>query len=218
MKDDRKPGIALIAGSLGGLLTMHIHPTGTVAITTEAQVANLAVASAVAHSLALVSVLLLFLGACGLAKRVAGNDWLWFTAIVTYGFSCVAIMIAAAVSGFIIPGIMKQMLRDAPSNAHLWQAVMAGIFQINQAMARIFSVGSSVAIILWSVSVLRHGQLGRVLAIYGCAAGLAIVIAVSAGLRFDVRGMAAVMVGFAVWFIAAGVQMCTRTPSGALAE
>jgi hypothetical protein len=28
MTDDRKSGIALFAGSLGGLLTMAIHPTG----------------------------------------------------------------------------------------------------------------------------------------------------------------------------------------------
>jgi hypothetical protein len=65
MTDDRKSGIALIAGSLGGVLTMAIHPTGAASLTAD-QVAHLAVASAAAHSLAMVSFVVLFLGGCGL--------------------------------------------------------------------------------------------------------------------------------------------------------
>jgi len=129
MTDDRKSGIALIAGSLGGILTMAIHPTGAASLTAE-QVGHLSVISGAAHSLAMVSVLLLFLGACGLARRMAAADQISFAAIVTYGFACVAIMIAAAVSGFIVPGIMKHMVRDVPDAAHQWQIVIDGIFQI----------------------------------------------------------------------------------------
>jgi hypothetical protein len=151
MTDDRKAGIALIAGSLGGILTMAVHPTGAASLTAE-QVAHLSVASATAHTLALLSVLSQSLGACGLARRLAAEDRISFAALVAYGFACVAVMIAGAVSGFIVPGIMKHMLRDAPEAAHQWQIVIAGIFQINQAFARIFSVGASIAIILWSVS------------------------------------------------------------------
>jgi hypothetical protein len=209
MTDDRKSGTALIAGSLGGLVTMHIHPSGAVALRTEAQVERLATMSAAAHSLALISVLLLFLGACGLAKRLANTDRVSFAAIVTYGFSCVAVMIAAAVSGFIVPEIMKHMVRDVPTSLHEWQIVMAGIFEINQGMAKIFSTGASLAIILWSVSVLQNGGLRRAVAIYGCIVGIVIVVAISSGhLRLDVRGMAFVMLGQAMWFIGAGAEMC----------
>jgi hypothetical protein len=207
--DDRKAGIALIAGSLGGMLTMHLHPSGAVSITTPAQLARLAAASAAVHSLALISVLVLFLGACGLARRLGAPDRISFAAIVTYGFACVAVMTAAAVSGFVVPQIVKHMLQDAPANAHEWQVVTTGIFQINQAMAQIFSVGASIAIILWSISVLRNGGLSRWVAIYGCVVALLIAVAISSGhLTLDVRGMAAVMLGQAIWFIATGVQLC----------
>ena len=130
MTDDRKSGIALIAGSLGGILTMAIHPTATASLT-AAEVAHLSVISATAHSLAMVSVLLLFLGACGLERRIAAADRLSFGGIVAYGFACVALLIAAAVSGFIITDIMKHMVRDVPAAAHQWQIVIDGIFQIN---------------------------------------------------------------------------------------
>lgn len=167
MTDDRKAGIALIAGSLGGTITMAIHPRGAGSLPV-AQVPHLAAISGAAHSLALVSVLLLFLGSCGLARRLAAADRLSFAAIITYGFACVAVMIAGAVSGFIVPDIMKNMIRDVPESTRQWQIVIAAIFQINQAFSRIFSVAGSVAIILWSVSAIRNGGLSRGVAIYGC--------------------------------------------------
>jgi hypothetical protein len=213
MTDDRKAGIALIVGSLGGVLTMAIHPRGSISPTAE-QVRHLSLISGIAHSIALLSVLLLFLGACGVAQRLAAADRLSFAAVVTFGFACVAVMIAGAVSGFIIPGIMKHMLRDVPESAHQWQIVIAGIFQMNQAFAMIYSVGTSIAIILWSVSGLRNGGIGRGVAIYGCVASGFIVLGIAIGhLRLDVHGMTVVMAGEVLWFIFVGFQLCSRPES-----
>jgi hypothetical protein len=215
MTDDRKAGIALIAGSLGGIVTMAIHPTGAASLTAD-QVAHLSLVSAIAHSLAMLSVLLLFLGACGLARRLAAADRMSFAAIVIFGFACVAIMIAAAVSGFIVPDIMKHMVRDDPAAARQWQIVIAGIFQINQAFARIYSVAASIAIILWSVSALRNGGLGRGVAIYGCVIAPLLILGIAIGhLRLDVHGMTVVMLGQVIWFIVVGSQMCSRPSSAA---
>ena len=214
MTDDRKAGIALIVGSLGGILTMAIHPTGTASLSAD-QIARLAIVSGAAHSLAMVSVLLLFLGTCGLARRLAAADRFSFAAIVTYGFACVSIMIAAAVSGFIVPDIMKHMVRDIPAAARQWQIVITGIFQINQGFARIYSVAASMAIILWSVSALRNGGLGRGVSIYGCIIAPLIILGIAIGhLRLDVHGMAAVMLGHAIWFIVVGSQLCARPAGG----
>jgi uncharacterized membrane protein len=147
-------------------------------LTTAEEVAHMSLVSEVAHTLALLSVLLLFLGACGLTRRLAAADRISFVAIVVYGFACVAVMIAGAVSGFIIPGIRKHMVRDVPAEMPEWQIVMVGIFQINQAFSRIFSVGAAIAIILWCVSALRNGSLGRGVAVYGCVVAALIIIGV----------------------------------------
>jgi hypothetical protein len=207
MTDNRKSGIALIAGSVGGIVTMAIHPTAGGPMTV-AQVHRLAIVSGVAHGLAMVSVLLLFLGACGLAKSIAGADRISFAAIVTFGLACIAVFVAATVSGFIIPAILKHMAQDAPVNARPWQIVVDGIFQINQAFAEIYSVAASLAVILWSVSVLRNGGLGRGLALYGCIISALIIVGISIGhLRLNVHGMAAVWFGQAIWFVLAGYQL-----------
>lgn len=213
MTDDRKAGIALIAGSLGGILTMAMHPTGAASLTGE-QVGHLFALSGAVHSLAMVSVLLLFLGACGLARRLAAADRISFAAIVTFGFGCVAVVIAAAVSGFIVPSIWEHMVRDVPAATHQWQIAIDGIFQINQAFARIYSVAASIAIILWSVSALRNGGLGHGVAIYGCVVAPLIILGIGIGhLRLDVHGMAVIWLGQAIWLILVGSQLCSRPAS-----
>jgi hypothetical protein len=213
MTDDRKSGALLIAGSLGGVLTMAIHPTGAGALTAD-QIAHLSLVSALAHSLALLSLLLLFLGGCGLTRRLAAAartpdpDRLAFAGVVTFGFACVACMIAAAVSGFIVPGILRHMVRDAAAVAPQYHLVIDAVFQFNQAFARIYAIAASGAIALWSVSALRNGGLARGIAIYGCIAAVLLTAAVATGhLHLDVHGMAAVMVGHVIWFIAAGIQL-----------
>jgi hypothetical protein len=211
MTDERKSGIALIAASVGLMLTMAVHPAGARGLLTAEQAEHLSLTSGAAHSLALVSVLLLFLGACGLTRCIAGADRISFAAIVTYGFACVAVLVAAAVSGFIVPSIVKHMVRDIPPAAHQWQIVIDSVFQINQAFARIYSVAASIAIILWSVSVLRNGGFGQAVAIYGCVISALIILGIGIGhLPLDVHGMTVVAVGQAVWFILVGYQLCSR--------
>jgi hypothetical protein len=171
--------------------------------------------SGAVHSIAMVSVLLLFLGACGLARRIAAADRISFAAIVTFGFACVAVVIATAVSGFIVPDIMKHMGRDVPTAAHQWQIVIDSIFQITQAFARIYSVAASIAMILWSVSGLRNGGIGRGVAIYGCVISALIILGIGVGhLRLDVHGMTVIWLGQAIWFILVGSQLCSRPASG----
>jgi heme A synthase len=212
MTDQRKSGIALIAGSLGGMLTMAIHPTASGSITVD-QANHLAAVSGIAHSLALVSVLLLFLGAFGLARHLASEDRFSFSALVTFGLACVAIMIAASVSGFIVPNILKHMLRDDASAAHQWRIAIDSIFQINQAFSKIYSVATSLAIILWSVAAFRNGGLSRALAVYGIAISALIIAGIVAGhLRLDVHGMTIVAFTHALWFLLAAARLCRHTP------
>ena len=207
MTDNRKAGIALIAGSFGGLITMAIHPTAGGPLTPE-QVAHLATTSAIAHSLAMVSFVLVFLGACGLVRRIAAADRIAFSGLVVYGVACVAVLIATSVSGFVVPDMMKLMARDVPAAAQQWKLMITSIFQINQAFSRIYTVATSLAIILWSVSALRNGGLSRKVAIYGCVIAPLIILGIVSGhLRMDVHGMGAVVLGQAIWFIVAGTEM-----------
>jgi heme A synthase len=223
MTDDRKSGIAFLAGSLGGIVTMAIHPTGGGVLTPE-QADRLALGSGIAHTLAMVSFLLLFLGALGLTRRLAvkdsstSPDRLAIAAIVVFGFAAMALLIATAVSGFIVPDLIRRMIRDAANSAQ-WHPIIEAVFAFNQAFARIYSVAASVAILLWSASAIRNGGLNRGNAVYGSIAAVVLTVLIAVGhLRLNVHGMGVVVLAQAIWFVLAGVEMMREAKPAARAE
>jgi len=217
MTDDRRSGLAFLLGSLGGIVTMAIHPT-VGGVLTPAQAEHLAMASEIAHTLAMISFLVLFLGTVGLTRRLAFRDSastpdrLAIAAIVAYAFAAVALLIAAAVSGFIVPDLIRHMLRDT-ANASQWHIIIDGVFAFNQAFARIYSVAASLAILLWSVSAIRNGGLARGIAVYGCIAAMVLTLLIAVGhLRLNVHGMAVVVFAQVLWFVLAGVELMREKP------
>ena len=111
------------------------------------------------------------------------------------------------------------MVHDVPANAHQWQIVIDGIFQINQAFSRIYSVAASLAIIFWSASALRNGGFGRSVATYGWVISALIMVAIGVGhLRLDVHGMAVVLLAQTIWFIVVGYQLCGRPANDRVIE
>ena len=198
--DNRKAGMALLYGSLGGVVTMAIHPTGASP--------NLALVSGVAHSLALVSVLLLLLGTCGLARVLNAPDRLAFAALVTFTLACFAVMIAIAVSGFTMPALIRMSAHDLPEATPTWHIVTAAFFQINQAFSRIYSVSTAGAILLWSITCLRTGRLSRGVALYGAISAPLVAVLIAVGhLRLNVHGMTAVMLSQVIWFSGMGLRL-----------
>ena len=157
-----------------------------------------------------------------MARKMAAEDRIAFAALVSYGLACVAGLIAASVSGFIVPEIIRHMAHDAAANAGQWNMIIYAVFQINQAFARILAVASSVAIVLWALSALRNGGLSRWIAVYGCIVAPLVMVGIGSGhLRLNVHGMALVAIAEAVWFIVVGAQLCSssgersREPSSA---
>jgi hypothetical protein len=214
---------------------MAIHPQGSGGLTTP-RYQHLATASAIAHGIAIVSMAVFTLGALGLTRRLTAielrhspsePDRLSLSAFVAYNFAIVAILIAATVSGFIVPRLFLMMSHDTiqtqPFVTPTWHIVIAAIFQFNQAFSRIYTVAASAAIILWSASALRNATpslltdappipgLTRTLSLYGCISGAILVALIFAGhLRLDVHGMTAVVLVQAIWFLLAGSQLSRR--------
>ena len=200
MTDNHKAAWALILGSVGGMLTMAIHPTS--------ETPHLALVSGIAHSLALVSVLLLFLGTIGITYALAAADRLALAALVTLAFGCVAVMIAASVSGFIAPEVLRMMDRDIPAVAGQYRITLAALYQLNQAMSRIYSVATAAAITLWSVCSLKQGRLARGMALYGVISAPLIALLICVGhRRLNVHGMTVVMVSEVIWYVGIGVSL-----------
>ena len=108
MTDDRKSGLAFFTGMTGTIITMALHPTGRdlVGAGTLRSMMQLNIA---VHSLALVCIPIVFLGALGLTRRLAAPDRLALGGLVVFGFAEVAVMIAATASGLVAPGLFHHI-------------------------------------------------------------------------------------------------------------
>jgi hypothetical protein len=206
MTDDTKGGIALIAGSLAGIITMGLHPTVR-DLSAPDQLAPMTLLLIGVHALAVLSLPIMFLGAVALSRRVASPDRLAIAALVVYGFALTAVLVAAVVDGFVVPSLVREIMRAAPPTSEGWRIALYYNGFLNQAFARVFLVASSTSIVLWSASIIRTRALATGVAIYGLLVGPAVVIAVVSGLRLDPHGAGSLILGQSLWFIVVGILL-----------
>lgn len=207
MTDDRMSGWALIAGSVASIITMALHPMGHgISPAQFHSVARMAVA---VHALGLVSLPIMFLGACGLSQRLASGARYALAALVTYGFALAAVMNAAVFNGLVAPTVAGRIIDAGIQASDTWRVASRYNSELGQMFALVFVVASSAAILLWSVAILRSGALARGIGIYGCILAPVTMLAVLSGhLRMDVHGFGAIILGQAIWFISAGIELC----------
>lgn len=208
MTNDRMGGLALIAGSVAGIITMSQHPTAE-DLFAPGQLAPMARMLIAVHALALVSLPVLFLGALVLWRRLGSGDGFAIAGLVLYAFATVAVMNAAVFDGLVTASIARQIAAGTPTASEGWRIAFQYNGHLNQAFARVFVVASAAAIVLWSVAIIRNSALARALGWYGCVLGPITVFAVFPGhLRLDPHGFGLIVLGQAVWFISAGAQLC----------
>jgi hypothetical protein len=203
MKRDAVSGAALIVGTVSGLVTMALHPSGHQLMADYDRIAPLAVA---VHVLALAGMPITFLGALGLTRRLSSETAT--AALVAYGFATVAAMSAAVASGLIAPHVAGWTLQAAMEDRGACRALLRYNGEINQAFAKVFVAASSVAILLWSLAILAARTFARAAGILGCLIGaLALIGILSGSLRLDVHGFGLVVLAQGIWTLLVGVLL-----------
>jgi hypothetical protein len=207
MTKDHMGGLALLVGSLAGVVTMAQHPTAA-DLFAPGRLEEVTQRLVGVHVLALVSLPVLFLGALVLWRRLGAEDGFAIGGLVLYAFATVAVMNAAVLDGLVSATIAPQIAAGAPTASEAWRVAFMYNGHLNQAFARVFVVASAAAIVLWSVAILRNGTLVRALGWYGCVLGAIMIVLVFSGrLRLDPHGFGLIVVGQAVWFVSAGVEL-----------
>jgi hypothetical protein len=193
------------------IITMIFHPGGRIAPEQLEQMIRLNIA---VHSLALASIPVLLLGAWGMSRRLDGGDRLAWAGLVLFGLASVAVMIAGTLNGLVAPGLMRKIVAATPETREIWQAMLSYNFQVNQALARVYSVGASLAVLFWSVAILRYRTLGMGVAIYGIILGVVTAAGICSGLLTpDRHGFAILIFGQAIWFLLVASGMWGLRPT-----
>ncbi len=166
--------------------------------------ATLALVDRAVHGMALTGVVMVFLGGMALTRQLADQNRRALAALVVFGFATVAILIAGAMSGFVGADILSRMVEGDPK-LESRRMMLDYTFRINQAFAAMYTVGTCVAIFLWSLEMVRARRLSQPLAWYGLVVSPVIVLALFSGnLPLNVHGMGLVVLAQSIWFISAG--------------
>jgi hypothetical protein len=200
MSDDAKGGVALLAATAAGLVTMALHPTPHQVFggPDPHRAAQLGV---LVHGLAIASAPVSFLGALALYRRTADPARLSLAALVCYGFSLFAVTVAAAASGFLATGLAL-----APEPAPRTTLLLVAL--LNQGFAKIDVVASSAGIFLWSLAIWRGRTLPRGIAAYGFVLAPAVAaLVVTGSLRLDVHGFGLVVLLQGIWVGLVGIWL-----------
>jgi hypothetical protein len=199
MTTNRNAAIALLAGSLGGLVTMALHPTGRDVMRNASAGASNTLAVAV-HVLALLAQPLLLAGTLALIPKLRARRDMAIAAYIFFATATVAVIIAAVASGIVAPGVVSGWAEaDAPARAVMMNT-LAYTGRLNQAFALVYVTFSAVAIVLWSVAALGGGELPRTLALCGILLGAGLVAGMLSGwLHLDVHGFGLVVLGEGAW-------------------
>lgn len=220
MREDKVYGGALIASVIGMLVTAAFHPTGHQMMASAETFARVAAIGIAVHTLALTSTGLSAFGLVGLSRRLGITRLDVVAALTAFAMALMGVICAASVSGFVAPALGKLMFAadeaSRPLVRHLF--IYNGFF--NQAFARVHTVASSVAILLWSVAMLRT-RFNRALGVAGCVIGALILTAILTGrLPLNVHGFGLVVLLQGAWMAWAGVLLLlakaqSAVPSGA---
>lgn len=209
MSRETASGAALIAGALGSVITMVLHPTTS---TIEGIVHRSAVTQGT-HILAIACVPLLFLGLLGLHQRVKGAAICAPAALVIYGYGAVAVLSAAVINGLAAPAYATRFSQDAAFQAMLPAIISYGAV-LNAGFAKVFMAANSVAIILWAIAILRTGAFPRWTGVFGGIVGTGELIGLVAGaFTTSVQSFGLFILGCSAWFVVIGAFLCSGPPT-----
>jgi hypothetical protein len=203
----RLAGAALIAGAVGFIVTMSIHPSG-VHLDSAADLASQAMMTRLAHGIALVALPLSVFGMAEFSRRSGfGRAWA-LAGFVFYALACIAVMNAGLMSGFVQAELMDRYAgADAAARASI-PPLMSYTHMLNQAWAMVFSAGSAAAIGIWSLG-LQAMKRERVLGWLGVAVALGLVALLAFGGHdaLSVHGYMLTALGQGAWMVGVGLLL-----------
>lgn len=195
---NRSAALTAILGCVAVLITMALHPTGSEAIADGGH-GTVLLRAALVHALAIGALPLLLCGMAALSWRLRPNGLSAGLGLASFTLAAIAIMVAAAASGFIGPVLIGALPADGPTrDVLLNQLHYTGV--VNQAFAKIYVGLTALAFVSWCIAMRSDRAFGGMLRGYGVIAGVVPFVGVAVGhLRLDVRGFGIVVVLHTVW-------------------
>jgi len=207
--DARAAGAIIVAASLLALLMMAHHPSGStrdMAVFVE-QVARVGALNRVVHGALIALLAALLFGFAEFSRVFGAGRSLVRAALVAYAIGTAADIGAATINGFAVGRIAAHYAGADTAALEQLRALLHLGWAMNQSLADLGEVARAIAIVLWSLAILRT-RTQLLLGASGVLVGGAIALALLGGwLTLDVHGMLLAVLCASAWNVALGVQL-----------
>jgi hypothetical protein len=207
---ERNAGICLIIFILLMTFTMVMHPAGG-GVAHLQKIRNTII---ITHAIAIFSLPFAFIGFWGLTRMTGTDNFFSAAAFSFVSFGLVAVLIAAAANGLIMPLFLDKYRDAAPDVIASLKPVLSYSFSMNAAFDYIYSAAFCMAILGWSIAIILSKKLpiwiawlGIVIAVIGAAmffSGFAIT---------GLQGFRIFVSTIIIWIAAAGFALINTVSS-----
>jgi hypothetical protein len=200
LSSGRAAGIAVGTASVLTVVLMMYHPTVHAHSPAElvAQLVESAWVNAVVHGVFLAQLSVLGAGFSLWSSRLDPHGFVVRLALSAYLIGAVAMMAATTVDGFITPEFAARYQGRPAEELEFMRHGLHLAWAVNQVCSRVGVLAMSVAVLLWSLPLLRRGL--SIIGGLGLLAGGGPALALLFGaLRMDVHGMLAFVAAQMVW-------------------
>ncbi|MFI4967334.1 MAG: hypothetical protein ACHQAU_01305 [Gammaproteobacteria bacterium] len=212
----RTSGILLIAFTVLSILAMARHPSVASHDIHDAiaELSSKADLSAWVHGILIALLLAIYWCLTEFSLRRGVERPLVRAGLVFYGAGVVAMIGAAAISGFVTARVPSLAPPLGDQDLHITAQLINFSALLNGTLADIGAVAMSAGILAWSVGLLHSAGWARGVGVIGILAGLSPALAlIMGGLHLDVQGMMLVILVQAVWNICIGTLLISERPA-----
>jgi hypothetical protein len=200
-------GYSLLIGSSLMVLTMLLHPSGG-DIQHILQISRVAIIS---HSLGILSTVFTAYGFYGLASAIMTQSRISFLGLSFAGFALVAVLLAALLNGLVLPMYVMQQSGIAEENLEMVKLIINYGITINAALDYVFIAGYSIAMLIWSIGMLRAGKFSNWLGIWGITlVGISVAAALFQLNFISVTGFTVYVIGIVSWIVSAAIILLKK--------
>lgn len=201
---EKSAGLSLLIGLFFMFITMVLHPTGG----SLEHILEIKVIAIVSHSIALLSIPFVGFGFWGISYRLRESNFLSFLSFSMVITGLMAVMIAAALNGLVLPMMAQAYADAAPETMEGLRPLFRYNMMLNHAFDYIFMASWCGGILLWSISILKTRAFPAYLSWLGLLVSLGMIFTwISGFILVDLHGFRIFIFGNLIWFVIAGVLM-----------
>jgi hypothetical protein len=207
---DITAGLILILSALASVIAAAHHPI----IKAEgrddlfAQIRESAAADRVVHGALIVCSIALLFALIRFARRLGTQRATVLLGLISYVFGAAAMISAALIDGFLVPEIGSSYFQAASNTPADGVALLRFCSIAIQVFTKTGVIAVSVAILLWSASLIRAGRGPLLAAVIGVAVVLLeVYVFMSGGPAITAHTIVPIVVAMAVWYFAIGLLL-----------